>query len=151
MPLRRAIERALRRAQEGARLLAHVARPLRGAARAIPEGDVAARAQAEGALSAGLGKLFALAENYPDLKASTNFLDLQKQLSESTLSTATKTGLDFMKTLYTANRPVAFYPPGYSAIVPLLTTAYSNVAFSQRTPTAAAGEFFSEANNDLNG
>ena len=55
---------------------------LRGAARAIPEGDVAARAQAEGALSAGLGKLFALAENYPDLKASTNFLDLQKQLSD---------------------------------------------------------------------
>ena len=55
---------------------------LRGAARAIPEGDVAARAQAEGALSAGLGKLFALAENYPDLKASSNFLDLQKQLSD---------------------------------------------------------------------
>ena len=55
---------------------------LRGAARAIPVGDVAARAQAEGALSAGLGKLFALAENYPDLKASTNFLDLQKQLSD---------------------------------------------------------------------
>ncbi len=55
---------------------------LRGAARALPEGDVAARAQAEGALSAALGKLFALAENYPDLKASANFLDLQKQLSD---------------------------------------------------------------------
>jgi LemA protein len=55
---------------------------LRGAARAVPEGDVAARAQAEGALSVALGKLFALSENYPDLKASTNFLDLQKQLSD---------------------------------------------------------------------
>ncbi len=55
---------------------------LRGAARAIPAGDVAARAQAEGALSVGLGKLFAVAENYPDLKASANFLDLQKQLSD---------------------------------------------------------------------
>jgi LemA protein len=54
----------------------------RGAARAIPEGDVAARAQAEGALSVALGRLIALAENYPDLKASANFLDLQKQLSE---------------------------------------------------------------------
>ena len=54
---------------------------LRGAARAVPAGDVAARAQAEGALSAALGKLFALAENYPDLKASNNFLDLQQQLS----------------------------------------------------------------------
>jgi LemA protein len=54
----------------------------RGAARALSEGDVAARGLAEGALSAALGKLFALAENYPDLKASTNFLALQKQLSD---------------------------------------------------------------------
>ena len=55
---------------------------LRGAARALPQGDVAARAQAEGALSAAIGKLFAVAENYPDLKASNNFLELQKQLSD---------------------------------------------------------------------
>jgi LemA protein len=53
----------------------------RGAARALPEGDIAARAKAEGALSASLSRLFALAENYPDLKASANFLALQKQLS----------------------------------------------------------------------
>jgi LemA protein len=53
----------------------------RGAARAVPESDVAGRAQAEGALSAALGRLIALAENYPDLKASNNFLDLQQQLS----------------------------------------------------------------------
>ena len=55
---------------------------LRGAARALPSDDVAARAQAEGALSAALGKLLALAENYPDLKASANFLGLQQQLSD---------------------------------------------------------------------
>ncbi len=54
---------------------------LRGAARAVPADDVAARAQAEGALSLALGRLFAVAENYPDLKASGNFLDLQQQLS----------------------------------------------------------------------
>ncbi len=54
---------------------------LRGAARAVPEGDVAGRAKAENALSAGLGRLFALAEAYPDLKASGNFLELQQQLS----------------------------------------------------------------------
>ena len=54
---------------------------LRGAARAVPQDDVAARAKAEGALSAGLGKLFAVAESYPDLKASGNFLELQKELS----------------------------------------------------------------------
>lgn len=54
---------------------------LRGAARAVPESDVAGRAKAENDLSAGIGKLIALAEAYPDLKASGNFLDLQKQLS----------------------------------------------------------------------
>ena len=54
---------------------------LRGAARALPSGDVAGRAQAEGALSLALGRLFAVAENYPALKASGNFLDLQQQLS----------------------------------------------------------------------
>ena len=55
---------------------------LRGAVRAVPQGDVAARAQAEGALSGALGRLFALSENYPDLKASANFLGLQQQLSD---------------------------------------------------------------------
>ena len=37
---------------------------------------------AESALSGMLGKFFALAENYPDLKANQNFIDLQQQLSE---------------------------------------------------------------------
>jgi LemA protein len=55
---------------------------LRTAARALPADDIASRAQAEGALSLALGKLVALAENYPDLKASANFLDLQQQLSQ---------------------------------------------------------------------
>jgi LemA protein len=54
---------------------------LRGAARALPGDDVAGRAKAEGALSLALGRLFAVAENYPDLKASGNFLELQQQLS----------------------------------------------------------------------
>jgi len=55
---------------------------LRGAARSLPADDVASRAQAEGALSLALGKLMALAENYPDLKASANFLGLQQELSK---------------------------------------------------------------------
>lgn len=38
--------------------------------------------QAEAGLSAVLGRLFALAEDYPELKANENFLDLQSQLSE---------------------------------------------------------------------
>ncbi|MEL6285123.1 MAG: LemA family protein [Pseudomonadota bacterium] len=39
------------------------------------------QAQAETMLSGALGKLFALAEAYPDLKANTNFLQLQEELS----------------------------------------------------------------------
>jgi LemA protein len=40
------------------------------------------KARAEGALGAALGNLFAVAENYPDLKASQNFQDLQKNLAD---------------------------------------------------------------------
>jgi len=39
--------------------------------------------QAEGILGAALGKLFALSENYPDLKANQNFLSLQEELSST--------------------------------------------------------------------
>ncbi len=53
---------------------------LRARAQAVPPGDVEGRAKAEAALSLGLGRLLAVAENYPELKASTNFLELQKEL-----------------------------------------------------------------------
>ena len=42
----------------------------------------AAQGAAEGMLGAALGKMFALAEAYPDLKANTNFLELQRELSD---------------------------------------------------------------------
>jgi LemA protein len=41
----------------------------------------AERLQAEGQLSAGLSRLFAVAENYPDLKANQNFMQLQGRIS----------------------------------------------------------------------
>jgi LemA protein len=40
------------------------------------------KAQANNALSGMLKSLFAVAENYPELKANQNFLDLQAKLSE---------------------------------------------------------------------
>ena len=49
---------------------------------AVKAGSVGDTAQAEGMLSQALGKLFALAEAYPDLKANTNFLQLQDQLAD---------------------------------------------------------------------
>lgn len=45
--------------------------------------DPAARGAAEGALTRPVNRLVALAENYPDLKANQNFLDLQRQLAET--------------------------------------------------------------------
>lgn len=42
--------------------------------------SVEARIEGENALAGTLRSLFALAEAYPDLKANTNFLDLQEQL-----------------------------------------------------------------------
>ena len=44
-----------------------------------PEEKLGANSELSGALS----RLFAVAENYPDLKASTNFLDLQNQLKDT--------------------------------------------------------------------
>lgn len=40
-------------------------------------------AQAENALSSTLKTLFAVSENYPDLKANANFLDLQRELADT--------------------------------------------------------------------
>jgi len=54
---------------------------LRNEAAAVPSGDVEGRARVEGALSLALGRLLAVAEAYPDLKASANFLELQRDLS----------------------------------------------------------------------
>ena len=46
---------------------------------ATPE-QLAAYQAAQGELSQALGRLMAVAENYPELKANQNFLDLQSQL-----------------------------------------------------------------------
>ena len=53
---------------------------MRARAAGLDPADVAGRAQAEGMLSQALGKLFAVAEAYPDLKASANFRELQSSL-----------------------------------------------------------------------
>ncbi len=41
------------------------------------------QAQAEGILGQALGRLFAVAEAYPDLKANENFLQLQNELTDT--------------------------------------------------------------------
>ncbi len=51
--------------------------------KAVASGTVADRAAADANLDRAIVAVNAVAENYPDLKASTNFLDLQKQLTET--------------------------------------------------------------------
>ncbi len=46
-------------------------------------GGLADKAQAENMLSGALKSLFALSENYPQLKANENFLELQRELSDT--------------------------------------------------------------------
>ncbi len=45
-------------------------------------GSLKEKAEATDSLSTALKSLFAIAENYPDLKANQNFLTLQKELSD---------------------------------------------------------------------
>ena len=53
----------------------------RAAAISAPQGSPQ-QAQAEQALSGALGRLIAISEAYPDLKANQNFLELQQQLAD---------------------------------------------------------------------
>jgi LemA protein len=52
-----------------------------GAVNASKTGDRAGQIQAEGMLGAALGRFFALAEDYPDLKANENVSSLMEELS----------------------------------------------------------------------
>ncbi|MBT8091874.1 MAG: LemA family protein [Gammaproteobacteria bacterium] len=52
-------------------------------AEAMHVADVAAKGEIEEKLSAGIERIIALAENYPDLKANENFLSLQNELVET--------------------------------------------------------------------
>ena len=50
---------------------------------AIGAGSPQERAEAENQLTGALRQLFALSESYPELKANTNFMQLQSQLEET--------------------------------------------------------------------
>jgi LemA protein len=52
-------------------------------ARAMSASGPAAAGAAEGTLGLALGRLFAVAEAYPELRASENFLQLQEQLANT--------------------------------------------------------------------
>ena len=71
--------------------------------------QIAAYQAAQGELSQALGKLLAIAENYPDLKANENFRDLQAQLegTENRIATARQF---FNEAAKTYNKKVRRFP-----------------------------------------
>lgn len=76
-------------------------------ARALAAHGPAERAEAESALSATLMTLFAVAESYPDLRASGNFVQLQQELA------TTENRIAYSRQYY--NDQVLAYTNGHNA------------------------------------
>ena len=74
-----------------------VANARANAVTAAQTGNPATMAGAEDALTGSLGRLFAVAENYPQLKAADVFLNLQEQL------TTTEDKVEFSRRFYNGN------------------------------------------------
>jgi LemA protein len=66
-------------------------------------------AAAEGFLSQALGRLFAVAEAYPELKANVNFLDLQAQLKDTEDKIAVSRQV-YNDTVLTFNNSIQVFP-----------------------------------------
>lgn len=79
-------------------------------AEATSAGSVQATAQADAAMTGLLGRLMAVAENYPELKANQNFLQLQDQLAsiETELQSARRY---YNATVRDLNSTVQSFPP----------------------------------------
>ena len=80
----------------------------------VSAGSVEATAQADAQMTGLLGRLFAVAEAYPELKANTNFLQLQDQLS------SIETELQSSRRYYNAtvrdlNSTIQSFPPSLIA------------------------------------
>jgi LemA protein len=99
----------------------------RGGARAINAQGPADQAAAENAPTGALKSLFAVAESYPDLRASQNFLELQQELS------ATEDRAAYARQYY--NNAVATIPQSiFAAIFKFRTREYFQAGGEERGP-----------------
>jgi LemA protein len=85
-------------------------------ARAINAQGPADQASAENALTGTLKSLFAVAESYPDLRASQNFLELQQELS-ATEDRATYARQYYNDAVLTYNNAVTTVPQSIFAVI----------------------------------
>ena len=75
-----------------------------------------AQMKADGELEQAISKLFALAENYPDLKANTNFLELQQELQDTENKIATARQF-YNDTVLTYNNKIEMFPSNIIASI----------------------------------
>lgn len=71
--------------------------------------DLAARGAAEAELGAGIGRVVAVAEDYPDLRATENFIALQRELAEIEEKISI-TRRVYNDTVQTYNTAIAVFP-----------------------------------------
>jgi LemA protein len=98
--------------------------------------------QAQDGLSSTLGRLLAVSENYPDLKANTNFRDLQAQL-EGTENRITVARGDFNKAAQAYNVMVRSFPTVlYAGLLGFGPKAYfTSAAGAENAPSVSFPSF----------
>ncbi len=82
----------------------------------LNEQSLAEFQKAQGAITSALGRLIAVSENYPDLKANQNFLELQAQL-EGTENRITVARKQFNDTTQLYNTSVRKFPANLVAMI----------------------------------
>ena len=103
-------------------------------AAAISAQGPAEQANAESALTGALKSLFAVAESYPDLRASQNFLELQQELS-ATEDRAAYARQYYNDTVLTYNNAVTTVPQSiFAAIFKFRTREYFQAGGEERGP-----------------
>ena len=75
----------------------------------LDEASIQKFQEVQGAVSSSLSKLLVVAENYPNLKANQNFLDLQTQL-EGTENRITNERREFIEAVQEYNTSISMFP-----------------------------------------
>ena len=103
-------------------------------AAAISAQGPAEQANAENVLTGALKSLFAVAESYPDLRASQNFLELQRELS-ATEDRAAYARQYYNDTVLTYNNAVTTVPQSiFAAVFKFRTREYFQAGGEERGP-----------------
>jgi LemA protein len=103
-------------------------------ARALNAQDPADQASAESMLTGALKSLFVVAESYPDLRASQNFLELQQELS-ATADRAAYARQYYNDAVLTYNNAVTTVPQSvFAAVFKFRTREYFQVSGEERGP-----------------